>query len=225
MKHILLLMIVAIAVVAFASTAQANMTLEINDGINPVVTVIDNVSVEDTDPLLGKINYSGVIGDWTVDEVSYSKPLIGPAELDLLSGTLSSASGGTITIRLTDVGYSLPGFTSGILVSEIGGTAHGTVTLEQIYDPDNSAFAATNTGNDTVATSGSLGPGAFADTQYESISTWADPFSITEVVTVSHTGSGLTTFDAASSVVPVPAAVLLGILGMGVAGIKLRKYA
>jgi len=51
-------------------------------------------------------------------------------------------------------------------------------------------------------------------------------FSLTEIVTITHTAAyDSTSFDAVSTVVPVPGAVLLGMLGLSVAGIKLRKFA
>ena len=86
----------------------------------------------------------------------------------------------------------------------------------------------TTPGTDTVLNSPPQSGGSFSDAQMA----WAalvNPFSLSEKVVVTHGASGdqglITTFDAESTVVPVPGAVLLGILGLSAAGIRLRKFA
>ena len=176
------------------------------------------------------------------------------ATLDLSSQNVTGGAG-TLTIQLTDTDFILPTLTglSGTLTSAIGGTTQGTVTLvEQILDPDNTEFAGLlagvdpdglgpllpfladpspgppPAGNNVVAThlTTPWGPGAFSDTVIAPIAAIPGVFSLTETVMINHTAGGqVTSFDIESTVVPVPAAVLLGILGLGVAGLKLRKYA
>jgi hypothetical protein len=113
------------------------------------------------------------------------------------------------------------------LVSEFGGVTDGTVQLTQTLDPDNLEWAFPSDGDEVVLVSPLLGPGPFLDYRDAPSPVVAMvPFSLTEMVVINHTaGTHSTSFDAVSTVVPVPAAVILGILGLGVVGLKLRKYA
>lgn len=224
MKRALLLMIVALAVGALAPTAHAGMVLTLTDGT-------DTLTLSDSD-LDGIIVFGPAAlsstSVWTINSTQgFSKPAIGgqtDPKVDLFSFNVTSGGPGTLTIMLTDTGFVWP-LGSGTLISQIGGTTEGTVQLTQILDPDNSEFAVTNSGNDLSLVHPALGPGAFASTLTGSLSV-GNPFSITEIAVITHGAGDLTTsFDAYSKVVPVPGAILLGILGLGVVGIKLRKYA
>jgi hypothetical protein len=232
MKRTLLLMIVALAVGALAPTAHAGMILTLSDG-STTVTVTDGGG-DDSNPVGGAITYIGAVGtNWTINVTSgLSKPNIGDsasAVLDLHSLNVTSLGAGTMTIKLTDTDFDLTPWQSGeqyLLTSGIGGTTVGTVTLTQILDRDNNPFG---TGCDIISLSsgplvGSGPTGVFSDIQVSSAFSLDDLFSLTEIAVITHTAAGDTTFDA-KSVVPVPGAVLLGVLGLGVAGIKLRKYA
>lgn len=232
MKRVLLLMIVALAVGVLAPTAHADMSLSLDDGVNPLVSVTDN-DVGDSDATVGLINYSGGIGVFSVlISIGTSKPVIGTAlsnEIDLTSVTVSSLGAGVLTMKLTDTGFTLPApyGPQGHLYSRLSSTTTGTgVTLTQIMDPDNLEFASPLDG-DEVSLFHSHGSGAVASNLGISAPVVSgDPFSITEVAVVTHSGAGqITSFGAFSQVVPVPGAVLLGMLGLSVAGIKLRKYA
>jgi hypothetical protein len=233
MKRFLLLTVVALAFGVLAPAVHAGMVLTLNDGVNPMTIIPDN-SAGDSDGTVhttGLIVFNGAIGNWIVNvEIGESKPLIGSItspEMDLTSNNIRILTGGTLTIKLTDTGFSRP--LGGVLVSGLGGTlnapAGSSVKLTQIWDPDNSEFAATNPGNDV-----SLVLGPFGSTTYSGTTSGATPgatlFSLTEVavITIAPNG-GNVSFDASSTVVPVPAAVLLGLLGLSAAGLKLRKFA
>jgi hypothetical protein len=138
-----------------------------------------------------------------------------------LNSIVHSTAAGTLEILLTDTDFATgPGWTSAQLVSDWGGTTAGTVKLEQIFDPLNAAFGTSA----YTATSGPLAGPAFSDSQSISVPL-DDSFSITEHVYIIHTGEGNTSFNAESTVVPVPGAILLGFLGLGAAGLKLRRFA
>lgn len=223
MKRILLFTLV---ICLFTVQANALMVLSLSDG-GSTVTVTDE-GVGDTSPGVGVITYNGPVGtNWTVNVTTgLTKPLLGSAtspELDLNSSNLSSLGAGIMTIDLIEDGFSFP--TGGVLQSLIGGTTDGTVQLVQSMftpPPPTGGPAVTLVSVETLL----LGPGAFASTQYASVPANLGTFSLKEHVVITHTGAGQnSSFDAESSVVPVPGAVILGILGLGAAGIKLRKYA
>ena len=248
MKRVLLMIIVALAVGALAPTARAGMMLSLDDGTGAVVLVADG-SVLDTGAGLGKaglIGYSGSIGAFDIiTTVGTSKPWIGGAgssEIDLFNLNVSSAGPGTITVGLTDTDFTLPN-PAVKLTSDWGGTTDGDVLLWQILDPDNTEFghfdpytpsalldpdADGNPGNNVTLPTVLQGPGGFSGLMVGSGTLLAGPlpFSITEVAVITHYAAGdITSFDIKSTAVPVPGAVLLGILGLSAAGIRLRKHA
>lgn len=215
----------ALVLGVLAGQASADMYLRLDDGTT-TLTIGDGDAL-DANAEVGAITYIGSIGSWVTNVTTgLSKPLLGNAnraQMDLNSVDVSSQEGGTLTIMLTDTGFTLPTEVGedAWLISSIGGTTVGTVVLEQILDRKNNEFAVGS--SDMV----SLFLGPFSPTAFSGeTSTSAPvtgPFSITEVATIVHNGAGSTSFDAVSEVVPVPGAVLLGVLGLSVAGARLRK--
>jgi len=222
MKRILLF---TLMIGLFAVQAHAGMMLTLYDGTN-TVSVADG-GISDLNPLVGVITYIGSIGTWTTNVTTgLSKPVIGSVtdpQMDLNTVDVTSAAGGNLWITLKDDGFSLPeGWDSATLISSIGGTTQGIVWLTQTLQPVGDALVVT-LGPFGPPTAG-LGPLAFSGSG--SISGLVSGlFSLSELALITHDKAGTTSFNASSTVVPVPAAVILGILGLGVVGIKLRKYA
>lgn len=230
------LMIMVLAVGALAPTAHANLMLKLTDGSG------NTIAFADGDPLdqnlnAGVITFIGSLGGtsiWTVNVTTgISKPVLGGTiipKMDLNSVNVSSTSGGTLRVELMDIDFMAPPEWNGgaTLISEFGGTTDGTVMSYQILDLSNTAeeFPTPYSGYLEVDL-GEYGPGAFKGTGTEyGLMSAGQTFSLTEIVDITHTGSGQSTsFNIKSSVVPVPAAVILGVLGLSIAGIKLRKYA
>jgi hypothetical protein len=229
MKRTLSLIIVALAVVALTPTAHAGMVLRISDGAI-TKTILDG-SVDDAAPgVAGQIVYSSPLNaNWLVNVTTgVSKPLTGPAtapKIHLDSVMVSSNTGGTLTIELTDTDFLLssPALTAAGLTSTLSLTTGGFASITQTLDPGNMEFAASGALNKIILSEpGPLSSGFYKKTGNTTIIA-GSYFSLTDVVTITH-GSGFTTtsFDAESTV-PVPGAVLLGILGLSVAGLRLRK--
>ncbi|HCO94496.1 MAG TPA: hypothetical protein DIU00_11185 [Phycisphaerales bacterium] len=234
----------------FAVQANAAMFLTLDDGLNNVVTIQDGSGLFGEDGIVnGQITFNGGVGlNWTGNVTTgWSKGLYpaNPPKMDLNSVNLSSLGAGTMTIMLTDQDFSVPaGGSSQVLLSSIGGTTDGTVELTQILDRENTAGGPITTipivgtsGDYTIASSdyAFVVNGPFTPAPLLSFGSTASVgapvtdgslFSLTEIVTITHTAAyDSTSFDAVSTVVPVPGAVLLGMLGLSVAGIKLRKFA
>jgi hypothetical protein len=135
MKRFLLFTLV---ICLFAVQANAAMYLSLNDGAG------NSALLSDTDGD-GVITYSGTLGVWNLNVTTgVSKPFIGGVttpKMDLNSVNASTRAGGVLTIMLTDTDfYPDPTWSSTKLISGIGGTTIGTVSLDQILDEGNAEF-------------------------------------------------------------------------------------
>jgi len=231
MKNKLVILSVAILCLG-AGSVKADMWLSLDDGTTSV-SIQDEGTDDALDGLVGGIQYKEPIGAFIVNVTTgLSKPIIGTANvanLDLCSVNVSGGAG-ELTIMLSDTGFDLTHKTlpTTSMLSEFGGSTDGTVSFTQIFDPDNTNLVAAVDpdwdNNVVLSTSSPLGPGAFSGSQRATVPI-GSVFSLTEIAVITHASAGqLTSFDLESTV-PVPGAVLLGLLGLGAAGIKLRKYA
>lgn len=230
-----------IGVLAFATAAmlvvgqaQAAFVLTIDDpntaGLD-IVVIDDNVALSgtfsesgleanraDADLTPGAINFSEPIGNFVIQ---FSAGVSGadvndpglPATLDLLS-LLISGGNGQLIISLTDTGFSHPAAGPGNLVSAISGSTTGELEYVQVYDGDNNEFGGAS--QDTLG--GSFTNGPIGQTLSRSIVV-EDPYSLTEVVTVTH-GDGFhtTQFDLVSQVIAddfIPEPASMALLGLG----------
>jgi len=198
-----------------AGNAWAIPILTLSDGSNSV-TIQDN-STNDSSGLAGVVVYNGAVGTNFIVNVTtgLTKPIIGSStypELDLNSVNVSSSGQGTLTISWTDTDFNLPDSLTGF-VSKIGGTTAGTVDLWTYLDEGNSEF-----GEGTLLSHlGSFDSAAFSGSDVATINP-VDPFSLTLVAEINHSGAGqVSSFDAGISPVPEPATMLL--LGVGLCGL------
>ena len=231
MKNKLVILSVAILCLGTGS-AHADMWMSLDDGTTTVSIQDDGAG--DAYPGIGVIAYGGPIGAFIANVTTgFSKPIIGTAneaKLHLNSVNVSGGAG-TLTITLSDTGFDLTHLTTptASMLSEFGGIAGGTVSFNQILDPDNTNLVAAamdpdpTPGNNVELPSGPFGTGPFMGSQRATVPI-DSVFSLTEIAVITHSVGQVTSFDLQSTV-PVPGAILLGILGLGVAGIKLRKYA
>jgi hypothetical protein len=138
--------------------------------------------------------------------------------MDLNTVDSSSTAGGTLIIKWSDDGF---GPTVGNAFASIGGTSGGTVKYDTYADAGNAIFGTT-----TPLTTQSFGAGSFSgDAGGPDLAAQGSPYSLTQVITITHTGKATTSLNA---VLTVPdGGMTLMLLGSGLTALSLlrRKFA
>lgn len=205
------------ASLVLGASAQAAPILRISDGTT-TVTVADGSSGScgDTIASPGIVGLNCSIGSWLLNVVvGIGHDVLGN-QIHLNSLNVSSSSGGTLTVALTDTDFvNTGGYPALSFGGGIGGYSAGTVNYWMYVDDANTPF-----GSGALIGSGS-GGGAFSG----SFSNWQSvtgTYSMTLVAQIIH---GWSNFMQATSVdfvgrVPEPGVLALlaaGLLGFGVA--------
>jgi hypothetical protein len=203
-----ILAVVAILVAVCAPNASATLQLTLHSGSTTIV-VNDN-GVGDSNAAAGQITFIGAVGaNWTLNVTTGTvdqNPLIDLNSVDSL-GTGSGTGANALTLKFSATGYTEP-FNS-TFISTIGGTLATTHSLSyQGYIDTNDTLNATTTpiggplsfSNPPAGFNGTVSGGAAAANQ---------PFSLTQVVVISGTSKGTTSFDASIDAVPEPATMAL----------------
>lgn len=205
------------ASLVLGASAQAAPILRISDGTT-TVTVADGSSGScgDTRAEVGVVDLSCTIGSWLLNFViGIGHDVLGD-QIHLTSLNVSSSTGGTLTVSLTDTDFvNTGGYPTLSFGGGIGGSSAGTVNYWMYVDDSNTPF-----GTGALIGSGS-GGGAFSG----SFSNWQSvtgTYSMTLVAQIIH---GSSNYRQATSVdfvgrVPEPGVLALlaaGLLGFGVA--------
>jgi hypothetical protein len=187
-----------------AQKANAALKLKIQGPVTTLI-VLDN-SPQDSTPTVGAISFSGTIDNVPlVVATGISKPHVGDAslaELDFNAVSQSSAVGGTLTMSVTDTDYPA-GAGPTTVTTQVGGTTHGSTSLQGFLDTANAEFGIAGS---SVCTSGPMGPytGAFTGEVTVPCVLTGAPASMT-FVAVATLGPGQLQSFGGKILVPVPA--------------------
>jgi hypothetical protein len=211
-----LLLIVPALMLSLVGRSEASV-LTLTSGAT-TITVFDG-GAGDSNAAVGVITYIGAVGStWSVNvSTGVTYPALGSPslpELDLNSVSVSSSGAGSLTIMFSEVGFT----GAQPAMFNLGGTTAGTVSGSTYSDAGNVLHTAGGWSPTLMHALGPFGPGAFAGSAGGVAVPGTTPYSLAVSVTMTHTGSGVSSFDG-HLFVPEPGTIaiwsMLGLMGMG----------
>jgi hypothetical protein len=215
MKRDLKGFVVFLAVMGVVRISSAGVfvapTLEISDGVHPIIIVNDNF-VGDLNSAIGEVTVSTNVGVWNLSiSTGVSKPDLGSSTNPVMDLVIqaSSTGAGSLTYTFSDINFShaagtLNSTVSGHVISGAPTTIDYTVfgNSNNLVGALTSQLTTTGTIPLPVLTSNS---GALA---------FSSPFSLSQVVQLTASGASSVSVDASLSVIPEPSTVTLTFLGL-----------
>jgi hypothetical protein len=224
-----ILAIALMVCLGFATNAHAALTLYLATGALSS-TCVDNAGCDLAPLITGDLINSTTLGNFTViSSTGLSKPVIGPPnQIDLNSISVSSTSGGTLTLVLADDGFT-PGGANLPFTFNIGGTTQGSVLAQAFVSASNgitnaggviSLGAVTQIGSNLnfSAPPPNFGGGTAGN------ATVPSGYAMIEKIVITHTGAATTSFDAHMIQTPEPTSLaLLGTVLLGASSLLRKK--
>jgi hypothetical protein len=194
------------------TAANAVPTLTLFDGTTSV-TVLDGGAGDAAPGTAGQVLYSGGFGVWNIIVTTgISKPQGGFSAINPgldLSFILTSTGAGNLTMTWSDTDF---GPASGNFNASIGGTfatTGGSAAFTTYYDPANLVPATTL----LTAEQDYSGSSNFGGSGSASVGSLNYPFSLSEVVKITHNGIGVSSGDATITTAVPDAGSTLMLLG------------
>jgi hypothetical protein len=132
----------------WSAPAQASLQLSVDAGGGNTALVSDNLA-GDLNPSAGIVAYAGTLGNFILNvAIGSSKPALGSAsdpQIDLYSVNITGWNGGgTLTMRLTDTGFTSTGATNFSIGISGSISSGGTLLYSAFQDNSNTAFGTAN---------------------------------------------------------------------------------
>jgi hypothetical protein len=220
----------AVMLAACVPTASASLQLSLSSGATSFV--INDNAAGDVNAALGQITFVGAVGNWSLNVSTGTvgqNPLIDLNSVDTL-GSGSGSGPNALSLIFSSNGYTTPFNAS--FVSGIGGSlaAGHSLTYQGFVDPSNTLGGTPLTGQigSPLIFSNPQPPAVvsapFSGGTAGGFALGNSAFSLTQLVTISGTAVGTTSFNATIDAVPEPATVtLLGGVLLAVFAILRRK--
>lgn len=211
------LTLAAMLLLAHAVHAIPTLRFTVDGGLP--ITCADGTVCDSNATVGGNVMFFGSLGAFISNvAIGITKPsaLPGPSVMNLTSiNVLTQNEPHTLTTHTLTIEFSETDFlSSGRLMGGLGGIlsapAGSTVTFSAFVDAANALFAQTIPIVDGLT----FGPGAIPGTTSPTIGTPAGPYSLTQVINLSFTGTGsfVAGFDLS---IPEPSTLCLAALGFG----------
>ena len=225
-KFVVVSIVVAFLGLMMVCQALATPTLKLMDGIAADTVTISDNGLGDTNSALGKVFWSGTVGDYAVNVAfGITKPAAGSASNPILDLTFNvqsnTTTSQTLSLLFSETDYTAPG--SGSLDTSITLLPGTILTSSAYFGANNALFDLGNQIGSTLTFTSSghwLVSGGSAP---------LTPYSLTEIITVAPNadrGDVKVVSGDQITTVPEPGTLLLlgfGISGLGFIGRRNRK--
>ncbi|MGO9527336.1 MAG: hypothetical protein ACLP0A_07175 [Verrucomicrobiia bacterium] len=209
---------VTVGLVTVGTSTYAIPSLFLSDGVGDTIEISESSTLNTASSVPGTVSWSGSLGVWNLNVSTGVSSGTGTSpyfDLNSIDAIIPATSPGvspaitpsyTLYVWFGDVGL---GPTSGNFLATIGGTTVGSVTYNTYADPTGNALFGQTLG----LTSQSFDTTPFSGSQSSGSELLPLPYSWSQEVIITQTGSGATSFDATLGVEVPEGGMTLVLLG------------